>query len=288
MKCVSCESEINPQWSHAIEANMCPFCGKPILEEHLKNLFGLLLNTMQQLAEGYQTQLDDWMLSNFGYIKTDSDKILSYVPKDVLADLKRVRDARDLEERKKFTVKVETENGVIEEVTATKLQSEEKTNDFFKRAQVIKSPSPGTQPVGPHASPSFQSPTEKTQYLKNVVQNIKKTGAPAITDAGGGSMMLPAEMLAEADPEAVAEFQQMISGGEGISSSLGDEMDDEVPAGILAANQAMAARKGGVNAAQAADLLKLQQMQDRIAQSKANFESGANRGSKGGGFSRST
>jgi hypothetical protein len=57
--------------------------------------------------------------------------------------------------------------------------------------------------------------------------------------------------------------------------------DDEIPAAAL--NMAkMANPKGGSNSA---DLFKLQQLQNRVANSRKNFETGANRGS--GGFSRS-
>lgn len=283
MKCVSCETEINPQWAHAIDSNVCPFCGKLIMDSHLKNLFSTLRETMEKL-QAYQGQLDDWMLSNHNYIKTNSEKIVDYIPQELLDVLKKAKDDRDFQDRKKFTVKVPTENGGVEEVSAEKLQSEKRTSEFFKRAEVIRTPS-NQQPL-PNAAPVFQSPGEKTEYLKKVAQQIKKAGSPILTDPTGGSMNLPAEMLEQADPEAVAEFQQMISGGEGISSSLPDSMDDEVPAGILAANIAAAARKSGGGTSNAADLLKLQQMQERVNKSKQNFESGENRGK--GGFSRTS
>lgn len=286
MKCISCEIEINPQWAHAIDINVCPFCGKHIMEEHLKNLFTTLRETMENLAT-YPDQLNDWMLSNHNYIKTDSSDIGKYMPADILKDLKKLEDEKDFVRRKdsqKFTVKVQTETGE-EEVQAEKIQSEKETNDFFKRAEVIRT-GPTNQQLGPN---TFQSPTEKTQHLKKMFQQIKKAGAPALTDAGGGSngsMTIPADMLEQADPEAVAEFQSMISGGDEISSSLSDGIDDdEVPAHILAANTAIASRKSS-GSTNAADLLKLQQMQERLRRSKDAFETGENRGGKGGGFSR--
>lgn len=283
MKCVSCEIEINPQWKHAIDMNVCPFCGKHIMEEHLKNLFVALAETMDDLQK-YPGQLNDWMFSNHNYIKTDSPEIVNYIPKDMLKDLKKVQDEKDFLERKKFTVKVQTEHGV-EEIQAEKIQSEEKTNDFFKRAEVIKNP-PTAVPISPSASPTFQSPSEKTQHFKKVVQQIKKAGTPALNAQGTEDLITP-EMIEQADPEAVAEFQSLISGGE-VASSLPDSTEDEVPGYILAANIAAAAKsKGGGGATNAADLLKLQQMQERVKNSRENFESGANRGSKGGGFSRS-
>lgn len=287
MKCISCETEINPQWKHAIDMNVCPFCGEEIVEEHLKNLLSTLRTTMEAL-QAYPDELNDWMLSNYSYIKTDSPDIGKYMPEEMLQELRKVEDEKDFQRRKeaqnqKFTVKVQTEAGE-EEVVAEKIQSEERTNSFFKRAEVIRS-APGNQPATQASgSQNFQSPAEKTQHLKNVFQQIKKAGSQGVT-MGGAAMSIPAEMLEQADPEAVAEYESLMSGGE-VGSSLGSGNDDDVPMHILAANQAIAARKGGNSQHNAADLLKLQQMQERVKQSRENFESGENRGSKGGGFSR--
>jgi hypothetical protein len=282
MECISCKIEINPQWAHAIEINICPFCGKSILDEHLKNLFSTLRETMMAL-QVYPDQLNDWMLSNYNYIKTDSEKIINYVSKEILSDLKKIKDEKEFQDRKKFTVKVKAENGTVEEIQAETLQSEEKTSDFFKRAEVIRTPNASSK--APNAPVSFQSPAEKTQHLKEMAKQIKRAGSAGIT-ASGDSMMISAEMLENADPEAVAEFEQMITGNE-VVSSLPDAGDDDVPAHILAANQAVAKAKGG-GGANTADLLKLQQMQSRLQKSREDFESGANRGGKGGGFSRSS
>jgi len=135
MKCISCQSEINPKWKHAIDQNICPYCGQPIMDEELKNLLSVLNDTMVKM-QGYADQLNDWMLINFNFIKTDSDKLVDYVPKEYFKDLKKVEDDKDFQERKenkKFTVKVRTEHGE-QEVEAEKIQSEDKTNEFFKRA----------------------------------------------------------------------------------------------------------------------------------------------------------
>jgi len=283
MKCISCETEINPQWAHAIAQNICPFCGKSILEEHLKKLLSTLRETMDQLLPAYQQQVDDWMLSNHSYIKTDSPNLIQYLPKEALKDLKKVQDDKDFQEKKKFTVKVQTETGV-EEVQAEKIQSEERTSEFFKRAEVTREANPNA-PKGPNAQPTFSSVAEKNAHHKEMVKQIRKAGSTGIT-LGGASMTLPAEMLENADPEAVAEFQAMITGGEVASSiDAGSGDGDDVPMHILAANQALAAKKGSGGNTNAADLLKLQQMQARVSNSKANFESGASRGK--GGFSRS-
>jgi len=285
MKCISCEIEINPQWTHAIDMNVCPFCGKHIMEEHLKNLFGTLRETMEELS-GYSNQLNDWMLSNHSYIKTDSPDIGKYMPKEMLKELQKIEDEKDFQKRResqKFTVKVKTETGE-EEVVAEKIQSEEKTNDFFKRAEVIKN-FPTKQQQGPNI---YQSPTEKTQHLKQMAQQIKKAGSQGLTDVTGGSMMLPADMLDNADPEAVAEYQQLISGGTDIVSSIDTDFEDDLPGGdyILQANLAAAASKssGGGSGANvnAKDLAHLQRLQAKVSEARRNVASGAK-----GSFSRS-
>lgn len=285
MKCISCEAEINPKFKHALDINVCPFCGEHIMEEHLKNCLAALTVAMSDMVK-YPDQLSDWLLSNHNYIKTDSPEIGKYMPKEILQELKKLDDDKDFQKRKdaqKFTVKVQTETGE-EEVQAEKIQSEERTNDFFKRAEVIKSgPSktPTSQQLGPNA---YQSPAEKTQHLKKVAQQIKKEGSQGLTTMGGGAMMLPADMLENADPEAVAEFQAMISGGEVASSLDSGGDDDDIHPAVLA--MASRGQGGGTGKHNAADLMKLQQMQDRLKKSREAFETGDNRGGKGGGFSR--
>jgi hypothetical protein len=49
MKCVTCQTEINPKWKHAIDINVCPFCGKNIMEEHLKNCLVSLAAAMEEM-----------------------------------------------------------------------------------------------------------------------------------------------------------------------------------------------------------------------------------------------
>lgn len=287
MKCISCETEINPKWAHAIDMNVCPFCGKHIMEEHLKNLFATLRETMDDLQK-YPEQLNDWMLSNHSYIKTDSPNIAQYMPEEMLKELKKSKADEDFQKRKdaqnKFTVKVQTETGE-EEVEAEKIQSEERTSEFFKRAEVIKKVPPTKQQLGPNV---YHSPAEKTEHLKKMAQQIKREGAQGLSSMGGGSMGIPAEMLDQADPEAVAEFQSMISGGDVASSIDSDsDFDDDLPGGdfILQANMAAAAAKGGqgnTGEYNAKDAAHLQRLQSKVSQARKNINSGAK-----GSFSRS-
>jgi len=267
MKCISCESDINPKWKHAIEQNVCPYCGEYIMDEILKNLISLLADTMEKM-QSYPEQLNDWMLSNYNFIKTDSEKLIDYLPKDSLKELKRVEDEKSFQERKenkKFTVKVKTEHGE-QEVEAERIQSEDKTNEFFKRAEAVKPRLEG-----------FQNASEKTQHLKRLAQQIKRAGVPLLANEDGASQFLSPELIEAADPDAVVEMQSLLEGNE-ISSSLEVSQDEEIPAVVLS----MASRgKAGSNPK---DMSKLHQLQSRVNQSRNNFESGASRGK--GGFSR--
>lgn len=255
MKCMSCLVEINPQWRHAIDINVCPFCGKGIMEEHLKNLFFTLRETMESLKQ-YPDQLDDWMLSNHNYIKTDSKQLSQYLPKQARKSVEP--EEKDNEE---FIVNVKTENGE-EPVVAKKIQTNERTNSFFKRAEALR---PGID--------GFDNLDDKTKHIKGLVKRIQEEGSSSI-GFDGETSILSAEMMDSADPEAVAEFQSLISGGDPIASSLsemGSGDDDDVPSVVMA----MASKaKGGNNNAK--DLASLQNMVN-----KSKGKSG------GGSFSRS-
>jgi hypothetical protein len=267
MQCISCDSEINPKWKHAIDQNVCPYCGQAIMDENLKSLLSILADTMEKMQE-YPAQLNDWMLSNYNFIKTDSEQLINYLPKDSLKDLKKIEDDKSFQERKenkKFTVKVKTEHGE-QEVQAEKIQSEDKTNEFFKRAEAVKPRLEG-----------FKNASEKTEHLKKLAQQIKRAGTPLLANEDGDSEFLSAELIDAADPDAVVEMRSLLEGNE-ISSSLEVNSEDDIPPVVL--NMASRA-KSGVNPK---DMIKLQQLQNRVNQSKNNFESGVNRGK--GGFSR--
>jgi hypothetical protein len=280
MKCVSCEIEINPKWSHAISINVCPFCGKHIMEEHLKNLFASLSETMGQLQQ-YTNQLDDWLLSNYNYIKTDSPDLKLYLPKEAVRELKQELDEQELQDKKTTTVKIKLPGGGEEEITVEKPQSEAKTNSFFERAEVLKG-SGKTSGKSVDGSEPHKSVAEKTQYLKERVQQIQAAASQGLTGEAGEVSLISPEMLEHADPEAVAELQAVIDGGDIVASglpvaSVGDDdaiMNDRV----LANNLRIAQKKGGQNS-QEADLKKIQGIQGQVANAQKRMGTG--------GFSRS-
>lgn len=268
MKCISCDSEINPKWKHAIDQNACPYCGKVIMDEVLKGLLSSLAEIMDKMKP-YKDQLDDWMLSNYSFIRTNSENLLDYLPKQTIKEMKKVEEDKDFQERKenkKFTVKVKTDAGE-QIVEAEKIQSEDKTNEFFKRAEAVKPRLEG-----------FQNAAEKTEHLKRMAQQIKRAGVPLLANESGNSQFLSPELIESADPEAVLEMQSLLEGNE-INSSIADpiSMDEDIPAAVLN----MANRSKSANNS---EIYKLQQLQNRIKQSKENFQSGVSRGK--GGFSR--
>jgi hypothetical protein len=257
MKCKSCQVEINPQWKHAIDMNVCPFCGKEIMETILKDLLSTLRSTMEQLS-GYQDQVDDWMLSNYNYIKTTSKEFSKYLPKQNKKTEVKVEDESVGEE---YIVNVQTEEGV-EPVVAKKIQSDERTNSFFKRAEVK------TTGKGYGATP------EKTQHYKSLVKQIREGGTQTIDSSGAASLLSP-EMMEQANPEDVRELQAMLEGNDALASSLPDMAtgdDDEIPAAVLA----MSARAPNTSDKDAKDLARLHQQVNKSQRSS------------GGSFSRSS
>jgi len=257
MKCISCEVEINPKWKHALELNICPFCGQDIMDNQLKTLLSSLRETMEKLSE-YPVQLNDWMLSNHNYIKTDSEDLPNYLSKDLLKELYKENDERDFLERKnkKFTVKVTSENGEEQDVIAQKIQSEEKTNEFYRRAEAVKPNIEG-----------FKTVSEKTQKLKEMAQKIRKEGSNPSESSESFSEVI--------DPSIVEEMQSLMIDDGIVNSAIADpDFDEErIPSVVL-----NMAKKVRTNKDPNDDLRKLQELQ---AKAQRNSLSGR------GGFSRS-
>ena len=258
---MSCEAEISPKWKHAVENNICPFCGQPIMNELLKNLLTTLQDVMDNLKE-YPLYVDDLLLINYNYIKTDSPDLVSYVPADLLRGAVKQKNTERVDPKKQV-IKVESD-GKEQEVVVEQIQSEERTNLFAKRAEAVKPNLDG-----------FKSVVEKTEHLRKMAQKIRKAGM-------SDYQPITQEMVDGSDPESVAEMQQLISENDIINSSLqqsSSDDDDEIPSVVLA----MASKSGsGAGAKSSADLAKLQKMYGGLNQSNKNFQSGSK-----GSFSRS-
>lgn len=296
MKCVSCETEINPKWKHAIDINVCPFCGQHIMEEHLKNCVAALSKAMEDMMK-YPEQLDDWLRSNHNYIRTDSPELIKYVSReDAIENFKLTegkskpvnKDAAP-EEPQTFVKKIKVPDGkggvTVEEVIVEKRQSEEETNGFFDRAEVLKGAgkTSGKTPKTPDESEEPKSVAEKTRNLKARVAEIKKAGVAAIEENGMASMIDP-DMLTDADPNDVAALQAAIDGGDPLVASglppASDGDDDEIP-GIVQNMASRALQKGGGNGANERDMQTLQEMQNKVRNAQKRLSAGKGSFSRG-------
>lgn len=281
MKCVSCETEINPKWKHAIDINVCPFCGQHIMEEHLKNCVTALAAAMEAMAK-YPEQLNDWLLSNHNYIKTDSPDLKSYLPKEAFREIKKVLDEEEFQEKKKSVVKIKTltEDGdVIEQdVVVEKMTTDDRTQTFHDRANNMLK-----QEKAVDGEP--KSVAHKTKDLKAMAEKIKRDAATQAKGEGGMASMISKEMMAEADPESVAEFQSMIASGDIVSSSLpptSDGDDDDIPDVVLAmANMKKTGGGGADGGANEKDLRALANMQAKIQGGARRLNSGKGSFSRG-------
>ena len=308
MKCISCEAEINPKFKHAIERNICPFCGGSIMEELLKTLLVSLGETMQKMQQ-YPDQLDDWLFSNYDYIKTNSSDLINFVPKDQLKELKKDVDNDDFLERKKKIIKVKVENCKEEEVVTEQVQSKSRTAGFFERAEVTKrrdnedddardtdSSIESDEEQGIQLNPiqsikkprAFKSAADKTRHLKELKKKIEDEGAQVAIGETGLVSTIDPESLENADPEMVAAFSSSLGDGDIITSALPtSSLDDEdaMTDQILSINQSLGVKnKSKDGSYNEQDMRSLREMHQRVAKSKHAFEHGDNRGK--GGFSR--
>ena len=121
MNCLSFKANIDPKWKHAIDNNVCPFCGEPIMPEDLKEHISNLHATLTAFQENYPEQLDDWLLSNFNYVRTDGEKIKDFFPKQKVVYRKSQLDSDD---------GVEVDDDLVD------VQDPEVTSKFFKNAGV--------------------------------------------------------------------------------------------------------------------------------------------------------
>lgn len=295
MKCISCETEINPKWKHAIDINVCPFCGQHIMEEHLKNCLSNLAVAMEDMLK-YQEQLDDWLLSNHNYVKTDSPNLIHFISKeDAINTFKLAEETKKPEKRESSSsepqvqvkkLKVPDGKGgfTVEEVVVEKTQSEEQTNGFFDRAEVLKGSgkTSGKAPKAPDEPEEPKSVAEKTRNLKARVAEIKKAGSAAIEENGMASVIDP-DMLNDADPDDVAVLEAAITGGDIVASGLpptSDGDDDEIPS-IVQNMASRALQKGGGNGANERDMQTLQEMQNKVRNAQKRLSSGKGSFSRG-------
>ena len=203
MKCISCQSEIDTKWKHAIDTNLCPFCGKIIMEEDLKNLLNSLSQTMEKLS-AYPQYLEDWLASNFNFISAEKLHILE----------NKLKDLDKVSSKSSETTEI-SNNEIRKEITEISPQTQTELSEFVKKADVSKA-------------------VTKTQSLKELVSQIKKSGS------GTGGSVLNEELLNNADPEAAAELRAALLDSPEVSSSIGlsEDFDEIHPSALALANSA--------------------------------------------------
>jgi len=154
MKCKSCKENINPQWKNATETNVCPFCGGSIMDSDLKDLLTTMRALLDNIGE-YESEVNDWLLSNYKLIKTDSPDLVNYLSED--DSKKLINQGIDKAKKDLLGKKLETSKTLAVSEDDSKIL-DERTSEFFERAQVIK---------------KGQNPSDKTQRIKSLVEQIK-------------------------------------------------------------------------------------------------------------------
>jgi hypothetical protein len=274
MQCISCTVNIDPKWAHAINQNICPFCGQAILPDKLKSLLTSLGEIMVQLQE-YPEQLNDWLLSNHNYIKTDSPDLPIYLPKDTIKELSKQINNDECQEKKTSTVTIKLPDGGTQEIVVEKLQSESKTKSFFDRAEAIKGSgkTSGKAPKEPGAVEAPKSIVEKTQSLKKLVQEIKAESAQGFISENrlasmisGADEMMP-EIAGAAGVPTVQDLSAAIGSGDVISSAMPEAYtgEDDIPGeNVVAALARQTGASGSNPNNQEKDILALQKVHNNV------------------------
>ena len=71
MKCMSCTTEIPPNWVACIQKNICPACGGSILDESGEELLKELTDAMESMPND-PAGIAGWLLSNYHFRKIGS------------------------------------------------------------------------------------------------------------------------------------------------------------------------------------------------------------------------
>jgi len=244
----------------------------------------------------YPEQLDDWLLSNHSYIKTSSPNLVNYLSKDAAKEvfnlieqsIRPEKKGPSIEEPQVTVQKIKVPDGkggfTVETVQVEKTQSAEQTNGFFDRAEVLKGAgkTSGKAPKVADESEAPKSVAEKTRNLAKLAQQIRTEVSQGVGNESGLAVMMRPEMIDQADPDAVAEFQAAITTGDIIASGLppaSDGEDDDIPS-VVSSMASRALNKGSGGGANDKDLATLYEMQNKVA--------GAQKRLGKGGFSRSS
>ena len=124
MKCISCKIDVPAQWTAALNSNICPSCGKNIMDEVSKNLLAELRTAMTKMPNDPEG-LAGWLLSNYKLRKIGSAEPVEF--------------HRPVESKQEETEHATTEEKNIVEDPMVKeklIAQKDKNTKFFKRAGV--------------------------------------------------------------------------------------------------------------------------------------------------------
>jgi hypothetical protein len=68
MKCKSCQENVPSRFAHAHKTNICPYCGKEIMDMELQTILNALAKALDDSAP-YADQIEDWMQTNYSFKK---------------------------------------------------------------------------------------------------------------------------------------------------------------------------------------------------------------------------
>lgn len=81
MRCISCDIDVPPQWVACIQANSCPNCGGPIMNDTSKELLVELKLAMEKMPTADAASISGWLLSNYTLTKIGSAEPTEFYPK---------------------------------------------------------------------------------------------------------------------------------------------------------------------------------------------------------------
>lgn len=276
MKCKSCQGEVPPKFTHAIAVNSCPLCGDEIMEADLQIALTELKSAMSATAN-YPEEVFDWLKSNYNLIPQSAmDEKLAMMESSFTARVQTEVDKAKASfykagPRPKQTVQDDSDEITVDkdgnQTSGEAIQAPEQTNKFLKAAGVKKM-----------VETKDRGMVDRSSHYKDIVNQIKKNGAPALLDEGGGSGVITPDMIQALDPDETEELQAYFGNGPGVSSSLdgGMDDDDDIPSVVSAwSNQAKQSQSGTYNPK---DVAALQQLHGKARQASRALSGGGSVG----------
>jgi hypothetical protein len=223
----------------------------------------------------YPNELDDWMLSNYNYIKTTSPNLVFYIDKDMLKDLKKEADDSAFQEKKMTLIKIKNADGEEEEtwVETRKNQSPDKTKGFFERAEVFKEPKSAGK-----GNDEPKSIAEKTQHLKEIADKIRKESAQGIVGKDTLASMIESDYDGSDEPVSKEDLESILSGNLPEESQSNDL--DEVPSSVKRMAEKAFANKTNAKSYQEKTMRDIDNIKNGVSAANQRLKSG------GGKFSR--